>query len=259
MALPLDNLIRYTSKATKSVVSVEKTTATFNIKIDQFVKRRNKGNYGNTPIGWISFTNLTIVEASQKGSPPIYVYLGLGVQSLNSGSLVFNLIHMREQGQLSPGKLPIISTFHVMKSGTRVWSLDTKTTILPPGLPAEEHIEHLQRQREIGIIEKSECDIEKLLDDKGCLNIHLEISILSCCYSATREPKGRKRQEEPTYEGFLKEDEKKRMRMDTLECFGKDMASMRSNGAAFADLEIICQGKRFPVHKNILSARSEVR
>ena len=57
--------------ATKSVVSVEKITTTYNIKIDKFVGRRNAGIASLDK--WISF-NLYF-EAPQNGSPRSNVIL----------------------------------------------------------------------------------------------------------------------------------------------------------------------------------------
>ena len=215
-----------------SVASVKKITAVHDITIENVAERRRN---------WLQFSGCYgefTIAVPEKDSPPLK--LRRDVCFHGNGSLNILLGHLKEE------KLPIVATFHLMKSGTKVWSSSSKRTILTP--------DHL-----FDVIEKPELNsrMGELLDENGCLTIRLEISLLPCCLSASRNNGGNRK--EAAYEGFIEENEEKKIQTDILESLCKDMASMRSNGAAFSDLNIICQDKSFPVHKAFLSARSEVK
>ena len=222
---------------TSSVASVKKITAVHDCKIDGAIGVRG--------------------TAMRHSSKMVYGEFSVAVSGVRPNFKIDWILHFANDGssnltirsnETKRDRLPIVATSHVMKNWTKVRSSNSQRIIME----GEGGIQ-------IDDFEKTELD-EKMtewVDENECLTIRLEISLLPCCLSASRNKGGKRK--EAAYEGFIEENEEKKIQTDILESLCKDMASMRSNGAAFSDLNIICQDKSFPVHKAFLSARSEVK
>ena len=101
--------------------------------------------------------------------------------------------------------------------------------------------------------DEDEVKLKECLDKKGSLTIHVQISILPCCLSlAGKRPTHEPEQEEVEDNNNLA----KRIRTEAVNSLAEDIATLRDRAAS--DLTLTCQGKSFPVHKAILSARSDV-
>ena len=237
-------------KTSRSIASVEKITAVYDIKVESFSSFTSFSSL--TPEMTQLWTADFTIDVPEKEEPKLR--LGYCIGFNREGSFYLYLCHLKKE------KLPIVVSSHVMKNETKVRSSSTKKLVLAFDTD-DDHCELLQRHiitnagwQYVDSILKPEIDsrIGELLGEDGSLTLRLEISILSCCLSTN----GGKRK---AYEGFIEESEEKKIRTAALDSLGKDVASMKRNGIAFSDLDIICQGKRFKVHKAFLSARSEVR
>ena len=211
----------------RSVASVEKITAIYDIKIENIeeklsreVASRNSGNF-----------DIQIHDTEEEEEEGNGKYL-----------FTWDYYFYREKSELNletskPQKLPVIATVHVLKKDAKVW---TSYTLRESDLSGYYLSFNLKDVRE---------RIEEFVDEDGSLTIRLEIILLPCCLSVTEQQEG--------YEGLKDTPVTKRAEMEahSLATFGQKMASMRTR---FTDLTITCQGENFQVHRAVLSAHSEV-
>ena len=191
------------------------------------------------------------------------IILGWGNSSEDAGgcgpnwNLTFGLCNLSQNRR----QLPIIARFHVMKNGRRkMKTLDTLREVLEPTERSEEDEPKHEEYRWVELFSPAELDEDQYedseyevkmrdcLDSRGHLTIRLEISILPWCLPMTK-----KRPHQPDES---EDNVGKRIRNIGVNSLAEDMSSMRDK--VVSDMTITCQGKSFSVHKNFLSARSDV-
>ena len=144
-------------------------------------------------------------------------------------------------------RVPISAKIHVLKNEAKVATSSQHAGILKSD-PQDVFSIYLP-------IDSTNTD--QLVDQNGTLTIRIEVTILPCCLSMV----GGKRPYKPElHVAAGPETVEKKIRANALDSLAIDMSSLRDKAATenFSDLTISCQGKTFPVHKAILSARSNV-
>ena len=210
-----------TAIVTKSRIPVERITGVYLIEIKDFFEKRAAAMTNSPEIDYDEFT-----IAAETNGPPIKIKWSVEMKIDGTTSLSLS------GGPLLNEQLPMVVRSHVVKNCIIKRSSQRHQLFL---------------RKEYAIIDVIEPKIDHLIEN-GCLNIRLEIFLLPCCLSVGGQGG------QTNYKGF----EEGNCSIETLESLKEDMACMRIKMAGFSDLEIICQGKKFQVHKAFLSARSDV-
>ena len=257
------------ASSSRSRVSVPKINVVHNIVIEDFIQKvQDVGCAEEDPI--VVEGNFTVkIDSGEEGGVQEDMVLGWGVSFGDGGGccgpiwiLMFGICNLGKQ------QLPITATSHIMKNRKKVRKLYTLKKVLEPKQRrTEEEEEEKKVYAWVELFSDDELTdsyddemmiggkIAEMVDKKGSLTIHLEISLLPCCLLTA----GGKRPHKPAFRQALEgaeENVEKRIRTNAVNSLAADMSSLRDKVAA--DLTITCQGKSFPVHKMLLSARSDV-